>query len=83
MSNALRGMIAGFVATLVLGALLLLNSSFELWPELNIIRLLSTLENASFKLGMLVALAMCWPTGGVSMDRDRHRISRQSVGAVE
>ena len=40
MSNALRGMIAGFVATLVLGALLLLKSSFGVWPELNIIRLL-------------------------------------------
>src|SRR5437016_6490067 len=43
MSNTLRGMVAGFVATLVLGAVLLLKGSLELWPELNIIRLLSSL----------------------------------------
>src|SRR6266850_6198419 len=47
MSNTLRGMVAGFVATLVLGALLLLKGSLELWPELNIIRLLSTLGGIS------------------------------------
>jgi hypothetical protein len=47
MSNSLRGMIAGFVATLVLGALLLLKSSFGLWPQLNIISLLSALGGIS------------------------------------
>jgi hypothetical protein len=47
MSNALRGMIAGFVATLVLGALLLLKGSLGLWPQLNIITLLSTLGGIS------------------------------------
>jgi hypothetical protein len=40
MSNALRGMIAGFVATLALGVLLLFKGSLDLWPQLNIIRLL-------------------------------------------
>jgi hypothetical protein len=40
-------MIAGFVATLVLGALLLLKSSFGLWPQLNIISLLSALGGIS------------------------------------
>ena len=43
MSNSLRGMIAGFVATLVLSGLLLLKSSMNLVPELNIIRLLVNL----------------------------------------
>jgi hypothetical protein len=47
MSNSLRGMIAGFVATLMLGALLLLKSSFGLWPQLNIISLLSALGGIS------------------------------------
>ena len=49
MSNALRGMIAGFVATLVLGALLMLKSSFGVWPELNIIRLLTNLGSISYE----------------------------------
>jgi hypothetical protein len=40
-------MIAGFVATLVLGALLLFKSSFGLWPQLNIISLLSALGGIS------------------------------------
>jgi hypothetical protein len=47
MSNALRGMIAGFVATLALGALLLLKGSLDLWPQLNIIRLLMGLGSIS------------------------------------
>jgi hypothetical protein len=47
MSNALRGMVAGFVATLVLGALLLLKDTLGLWPQLNIITLLSTLGGIS------------------------------------
>jgi hypothetical protein len=40
-------MIAGFVATLALGALLLLKGSLDLWPQLNIIRLLSSLGSIS------------------------------------
>jgi hypothetical protein len=43
MSNSLKGMIAGFVATVVLSALLLLKSTMDLVPELNIIRLLTNL----------------------------------------
>src|SRR6266702_577053 len=47
MSNALKGMLAGFVATLVLTALCLLNSAFDLIPQINIIRLLTTLGTLS------------------------------------
>ena len=47
MSNALKGMLAGFVATLVLTALMLLNSVFDLIPQINIIRLLTTLGTLS------------------------------------
>src|SRR5437879_8693249 len=47
MSNALRGMIAGFIATLVLTALMLLNGALDLIPEINIIRLLTTLGTLS------------------------------------
>ena len=47
MSNALKGMLAGFVATLVLTALMLLNSAFDLIPQINIIRLLTTLGTLS------------------------------------
>lgn len=43
MSNSMRGMIAGFIATLVLSALLLLKGSMGIAPELNIIRLLVSL----------------------------------------
>jgi hypothetical protein len=43
MSNSLKGMIAGFVATLVLSALLLLKSTMNLVPDLNLIKLLTNL----------------------------------------
>jgi hypothetical protein len=43
MSNSLRGMLAGLVATLVLSAVMLLKSSMGLWPELNLVRLLTNL----------------------------------------
>ncbi|MCC6887131.1 MAG: hypothetical protein IT536_01125 [Hyphomicrobiales bacterium] len=43
MSNSLRGMIAGFIATLVLSALLIVKTNMGLWPELNLIRLLVNL----------------------------------------
>src|SRR6185295_3682526 len=43
MSNALKGMLAGLVATLVLTVLMQLNSGFDLFPQINIIRLLTTL----------------------------------------
>lgn len=43
MSNSMRGMIAGLIATLVLTGVMLLKSSMGLWPELNLIRLLVNL----------------------------------------
>lgn len=43
MSNSLRGMLAGFVATLVLSGVLVLKAQMGLWPEVNIIRLLVNL----------------------------------------
>ena len=47
MSNALKGMVAGLVATLVLTALMLLNGTLGLVPEINIVRLLTTLGTLS------------------------------------
>jgi hypothetical protein len=47
MSNAMKGMFAGFVATLVLTALMLINGAFDLVPQINIIRLLTTLGTLS------------------------------------
>jgi len=47
MSNSMKGMVAGFVATLVLSALLLLKSTMNIVPELNIIRLLTSLGSIS------------------------------------
>ena len=43
MSNSLRGMLAGLVATLVLSGAMMLKASVGLWPELNLIRLLVNL----------------------------------------
>jgi uncharacterized membrane protein YagU involved in acid resistance len=43
MSNSLRGMLAGLIATLVLSGILLLKAQLGLWPELNLIRLLVSL----------------------------------------
>ena len=43
MSNSLRGMLAGLIATLVLSGILIVKGNMDLWPELNIIRLLVSL----------------------------------------
>src|SRR5215211_5317570 len=43
MSDALKGVIAGFVATLVLTGLMMVNSTIGLMPQIDIIRLLTTL----------------------------------------
>jgi uncharacterized membrane protein YagU involved in acid resistance len=43
MSNSLRGMIAGFVATLAVTVIMQIKASMGLWPELNIITLLISL----------------------------------------
>jgi len=47
MSNSMKGMIAGFIATLALSGLLLLKSTMNLVPELNLIRLLVNLGSIS------------------------------------
>jgi hypothetical protein len=47
MSNSMKGMVAGLVATLVLSGLLLLKGTMNLVPELNIIRLLTNLGSIS------------------------------------
>ena len=43
MSDALKGVIAGSVATLVLSGLMILNSTIGLMPQIDIVRLLTTL----------------------------------------
>src|SRR5215204_1976975 len=43
MSDALKGVIAGFIATLVLSALMILNSAIGLMPQIDFVRLLTTL----------------------------------------
>jgi Family of unknown function (DUF6789) len=47
MSNALKGMVAGLVATLVLSGLMLINSATGFMPEINIIRWLTALGTLS------------------------------------
>jgi len=47
MSQVLKGMTAGFVATLVLSALMILNGIFSLVPQIDIIRLLTALGTLS------------------------------------
>src|SRR6266481_5443152 len=47
MGNALKGMIAGFVATLILSGLMLLNSTMGLMPQINIVRMLANLGTLS------------------------------------
>jgi hypothetical protein len=63
MSNALKGMIAGFVATLVLSALMLLNSALDLMPQINIIRLLTsmgTISTASAWMDHFIVGVVIW-----------------------
>jgi hypothetical protein len=47
MSNALKGMVAGLIATLVLSGLMVLNSATDLMPQLHIVRWLMTLGTLS------------------------------------
>ncbi|MEA2988955.1 MAG: hypothetical protein QOG83_1666 [Alphaproteobacteria bacterium] len=47
MSNVVKGLIAGLVATLVLTGLMVLNGAFGLMPEINIIRWLTALGTLS------------------------------------
>lgn len=45
--NWLKGMIAGFVATVVLSALMLMKAQMGLMPELNVIKMISDMFGAS------------------------------------
>jgi hypothetical protein len=47
MSNPLKGMVAGLVATLVLSGLMVINSATELMPQIHIIRWLTALGTLS------------------------------------
>ena len=47
MSNALKGMVAGLVATLALSGLMVLNSATDLMPQIHIIRWLTALGTLS------------------------------------
>lgn len=46
-SNIFKGMVAGFVATVVLSALMVMKSMMGLMPELNVIAMLSKMMGAS------------------------------------
>jgi len=50
MSNPTRGALAGFVASLVLAGIFLLNSSFDVMPESDIIRLVMNLGGGNLSL---------------------------------
>ena len=63
MPNALKGVIAGFVATLVLSALMILNSTIGLMPQIDIVRLLTTLgtlTTASAWMDHFIVGAVVW-----------------------
>ena len=47
MSNNLKGMTAGLIATLILTAVMSVKSSYGLWPEVNFIQLLINLGSIS------------------------------------
>src|SRR5258705_12956792 len=47
MSNALKGMVAGLVATLALSGLMVLNGAMDLMPQIHIIRWLTALGTLS------------------------------------
>ena len=47
MSNNLKGLTAGLIATLILTAVMSLKSSYGLWPEVNFIQLLVNLGSIS------------------------------------
>jgi tetrahydromethanopterin S-methyltransferase subunit F len=51
MSNPMRGLIAGFVASLALAGIFLLKSSFDFMPQINIIRLLTNLGGGNLSVG--------------------------------
>jgi len=63
MPNELKGVIAGFVATLVLSGLMILNSTIGLMPQIDIVRLLTTLgtlTTASAWMDHFIVGALVW-----------------------
>ncbi len=50
-SNIWKGMVAGFVATLVLSALMVMKSMMGLMPELDVIAMLSKMMGSSLSMG--------------------------------
>jgi hypothetical protein len=63
MPNALKGVIAGFVATLVLSVLMIFNSTIGLMPQIDIVRLLTTLgtlTTASAWMDHFILGAVVW-----------------------
>ena len=71
MPNALKGMLAGLVATLVLSGLMILNSTLELLPQVSIIRLLTalgTLTVPSAWMDHVIVGVVVWPLLFVGFD---------------
>lgn len=56
MDNVLKGIIAGFVATLVLSVIMVIKSAMGLMPELDLISTLSSMMGGSPMLGWIVHL---------------------------
>lgn len=54
MKNIAKGMISGFVATVVLSLLMIMKSSMGLMPELNIIKMLSGMMSSGPAMGWAV-----------------------------
>ena len=52
-SNIIKGMVAGFVATVVLSALMVMKSMMGLMPELDVIAMLSKMMGASLAIGWI------------------------------
>ncbi len=55
-SNLLKGMVAGFAATVVLSALMVMKTMMGVMPELDIIAMLSKMMGASFAMGWITHL---------------------------
>ena len=53
MSNIMRGFVAGFVATLVLSALMLMKSAMGLMPELDVVAMLAGMMGGALAVGWL------------------------------
>lgn len=53
MNTLLKSMIAGFVATIVLSALMMIKSSMGIMPELNVIKMLANYFNGPLAVGWL------------------------------